>query len=760
MSASFLSPLVLLGSVFLALPIIIHLIMRRKPKPMLFPSLRFIRQRRQTNLKRMRVRHLLLLLLRLLLIGVICLALARPILSGGPADWAGASKMAVVLVFDSSVSMAYVHEGKSRLRAAKEMAEGLLQQLSKESLVAVLDSAERASGFVSVDDALTLIRAREIREVNRPVTAALEQGIRLLEQVPAGLPLLVCVFSDRTAASWDADFATTTLRPSKLAVEKKIGRPIRFLYIDLGLPEPRTVAIAGLSVRMPNDVVVPLEQLRLGGLAPGRVRLQALVRATSTTVNNLVQLLLDGKPVGEKAVRVAAAPGQMASAVVTFDELEIKGLHVGEVRLKNGDPKDKDDPRDYWNVRYFTLSCQERRVLLLADDPGDAIDFQLALESLQTLAVRCTVARPSEVPAALRPDQYGAVALINVARPGDDLWRKLKDYVNAGGGLMLLPGVNAVPAAYETDAALAVTPARLKDIREAPKEGTFLDPQAFDHPILARIKSWDRDLTPGRIYRFWEVEPLAAPLSEVLIPYSLDRRPALIERLFDQQQTGGRVLMLTTALYRRPGPEWREWNNFLDEQGFWLSVALPYLMTNYVLGGRAEAINFLMGEPIRFWLPSGVAISEYRVVGPVSGGGRIPADAKTLLLNEVRRCGSYQVRDAAAPERSTAAGSGATPPAGAAAPPVWSRHFSVNLDPAEIQWTEGRPTVEMINELLGSDSVQAGSGQLDLKALAHRQTGTAPPVELLPYLLLAVVVLLAAESWLANRFYQPLGDAA
>lgn len=759
MSASFLSPLVLLGSVFLALPVIIHLLMRRKPKPMLFPSLRFIRQRRQTNLKRMRVRHLLLLFLRLLLIGVLCLALARPILSGGPADWAGASKMAVVLVFDSSVSMAYVHEGRSRLRAAKDLAEGLLQQLSKESMVAVLDSAERGSGFVSVDDALTLIRAREIREVNRPVTAALEQGIRLLEQAPAELPLLVCVFSDRTAASWDADFATTTLRPSKLAVERKIGRQIRCLYLDVGLPEPRTVAIAGLSVRLPNEVVVPLEQLRLGGLAPGRVRLQAVVRASSTAVNNIVQLFLDGKPAGEKAVRISAAPGQTAAVVVTLDEMEIKGLHVGEVRLKNGDPKDKDDPRDYWNVRYFTLSCQERQVLLLADDPGDAIDFQLALESLQTLAVRCTVARPGEVPAALRPDVYGAVVLINVARPSDDLWRKLKDYVDAGGGLILLPGANAVPAAYETDAALALTPARLKDIRETPKDGTFLEPQAFDHPILARIKSWDRDLTPGRIYRFWDVEPLAAPLSAVLIPYSLDRRPALVERLFDQQQTGGRVLLLTTALYRRPTPDWQEWNNFLDEQGFWLSIALPYLMTNYVLGGRAEAINFLMGEPIRFWLPTGVALSEYRLVGPVSGSGRIPADAKTVLLNEVRRCGSYQIRDAAVPDRPVAAAAG-TAPAGATPAPLWSRHFSVNLDPAEIQWTEGRPTVEMINDLLGPDTVQGGSGQLDLKALAHRQTGTAPPLELMPYLLMAVVVLLAMENWLANRFYQPLGEAA
>jgi hypothetical protein len=751
--------MVLLGGALLALPILIHLIMRRKPKPLIFPALRFLQQRRQVNLQRMRLRHLLLLALRLLLIGLMCLALARPILSGAPADWAGASKMAVVFVFDSSVSMAYVHEGRSRLRLAKELAEGLLQQLSKESLVAVLDSSERGSNFVSVADGLQLIKTREIREVNRPITAAIDQGVRLMEQVPADLPLLLCIFSDRTAASWDADYAATTLRPNKLAVEKKIGRPVRCVYLDLGLAEPRTVAVVGLAVRLQNDVVVPIEQLRLGGLNPGRVRLQATVRATSTTVNNALRLLMDGKERGEKSLQLTAPPGRAATTLVTFDEVEISGLHVGEVRLKNGDPKDKDDTRDYWNLRHFTLSCQERQVLLLADDPADAIDFQLALESLQTLAVKCTVRRTTEVPALLTPDAFAAVALINVARPSDDLWRRLTGYVNAGGGLMILPGANAVPTAYQTDAALALTPARLKEVRNTPKEGAFLDPINYDHPIMARIRNWDRDLTPGRIFRFWDVEPIAPPQSTVITPYSFEKRPALIERLFDQQQTAGRVVMFTSALYRRPTPDWVEWNNFLDEQGFWLSIALPYLMTNYVMGGRAEQANFIVGEPIRFWLPAGKKVLEYRLSGPISGQVRLKGDAKTVLLPEARRCGSYEVRDAAAPAKPEPRPTAATAAAQPEPAPVWVRHFSVNLSPEEIQWTEGRPTPEALNEVLGSDALQTFTAKLDLKKLAHQQTGTAPPVELLPLLLLGVLLLLALENWLANRFYKPIREA-
>ncbi|HMP59327.1 MAG TPA: BatA domain-containing protein, partial [Gemmatales bacterium] len=645
MSGLFLSPLVLAGSALLALPIVIHLIMRRQPKPLKFPALRFLQERRKTNLQKLRLRHFLLLAMRMLLIGLLCLALARPILSGAPADWAGASKMAVVFVFDSSVSMAYVHEGRSRLHVAKEMSEQLLNQLSRESIVAVIDSAERGSGFVSVADALQLIRTREIREANRPITASVDLGMRLMEQAPADLPLLLCIFSDRTEASWDADYAATTLRATRQAVESKIGRPVRCVYLDLGLAEPRTVAISGLALRLPNDTVVPIEQLRTGSLSPGRVRLQATIRATSTTVNNVVRLIVDGKDHGEKSVQLTAPPGRTATTLVTFDDIEIKHQHVGQVRLKNSDPKDRDDSRDYWNVRHFTLSCQERQILLLADNPDDAIDFQLALESLQTLAVRCIVKKPAECPQPLLPDAYAAVALINVARPNDDLWQKLAEYVELGGGLMLLPGESSAPAAYQTDAALLVTPARLKELRTTPREGTFLDPAGYDHPIMARFKNWDRDLTPGRIFRFWDVEPIAAPQSEVVAPYSLDQRPALVERIFDKQKIAGRVLMLTTALYRRTTPGWVEWNNFLDEQGFWLSLALPYLMTQHVMGGRAEQMNYIVGDPVRFWLPTTLKLGDYHLSGPLTSQGKVPPNATVLTLAEARRAGNYRVRD-------------------------------------------------------------------------------------------------------------------
>ena len=75
---SFVHPLLLGGLLLVGIPVLIHLIMRQKPKHLLFPAFRFLVRQHRTNQRRLRLRHLLLLALRVLLIAAVCLALAQP----------------------------------------------------------------------------------------------------------------------------------------------------------------------------------------------------------------------------------------------------------------------------------------------------------------------------------------------------------------------------------------------------------------------------------------------------------------------------------------------------------------------------------------------------------------------------------------------------------------------------------------------------------------------------------------------------------
>src|SRR5436190_749384 len=141
MSIAFLSPMVLFGALLVAVPIVIHLVMRKKPKLLIFPALQFLQQRRKTNLRKLRLRHLLLLALRVLLILLIAFALARPLATNLPGELIVGRPLGVVMVFDTSLSMDYKVEGKTRLDQAKEQAQTFLKSLPGGSEVAVVDTA-------------------------------------------------------------------------------------------------------------------------------------------------------------------------------------------------------------------------------------------------------------------------------------------------------------------------------------------------------------------------------------------------------------------------------------------------------------------------------------------------------------------------------------------------------------------------------------------------------------------------------------------
>ena len=74
----FLHPGLLAGGALAALPIVLHLIMRQRPQRLEFPALRFLQARQASNRRTLKLRHLILLLLRMAVIAVLAAALARP----------------------------------------------------------------------------------------------------------------------------------------------------------------------------------------------------------------------------------------------------------------------------------------------------------------------------------------------------------------------------------------------------------------------------------------------------------------------------------------------------------------------------------------------------------------------------------------------------------------------------------------------------------------------------------------------------------
>src|SRR5947209_3995233 len=126
---TFVFPFLLGGLVLVGIPVLIHLIMRQKPKTLRFPAFRFLLQRHRTNLRKLRLRHLLLLALRMLLLAALCLALTRPRIFSEQLALRADRPVAAVFLFDTSYSMEYkVSGGPTRLEEAKRRGLELLDE--------------------------------------------------------------------------------------------------------------------------------------------------------------------------------------------------------------------------------------------------------------------------------------------------------------------------------------------------------------------------------------------------------------------------------------------------------------------------------------------------------------------------------------------------------------------------------------------------------------------------------------------------------
>src|SRR5207247_7227615 len=101
---TFLHPLALVGLAAAAIPALLHLLERRIPPEAEFPPLRYLSEAERQSARRLRLRHVLLLLLRTALIALIVLAAARPLLPApAPASMARAAvphRTALVVILD------------------------------------------------------------------------------------------------------------------------------------------------------------------------------------------------------------------------------------------------------------------------------------------------------------------------------------------------------------------------------------------------------------------------------------------------------------------------------------------------------------------------------------------------------------------------------------------------------------------------------------------------------------------------------------
>src|SRR5262249_9642830 len=394
------------------------------------------------------------------------------------------------------------------------------------------------------------------------------------------LPRFLYVFSDRTEASWELN-RLKDLQDLRDRIQPKVNA----VFVDVGVDQPSDFAIVDVKLRRQS---IPANQ---------PVIIEATVRATGTNYDGSIICRIDGKRVDQKAVQLQAGQSQ----VISFQSGGFtQGVHHVELTLEPADAAVA-----FNNVRFATFEIRApRQVLILTDNPGDAdrsgdaddLETALRQKNLPGGAFRCVIKSTKDAAKLTVSDRidpenalasYQAVCLLNVARPDEQLWQKLQEYVQKGGGLAVMLGNRADPEAYHrASAAKELLPGELKEVVIADTDvGVIWDTSAYQHPVITIFKDWAPFTQfPPKAFRYWQVSPLTS--DQVVVRYAdKEKRPAILERHFNVEKVRGRVLLFTTAL---DSPSLAvtskaRWNDYLSQSSFFLMLvdkAVGYLAGN------------------------------------------------------------------------------------------------------------------------------------------------------------------------------------
>ncbi|HVA47278.1 MAG TPA: BatA domain-containing protein [Pirellulales bacterium] len=715
----FVTPALLFGAAAAALPVVLHLVMRQQPRHLEFPALRFVQRREIANRRRMRLRHLLLLLLRMAVLCLLAFGLARPSIKSSGFIGDQEAPVAAAMVFDTSPRMDYKSENKTRLEEARETADWLVKQLPPDSLVAVLDSTPGQPVFqVDLGAAQQRISRLETTAAPQDLWDVIEQAVELLrkgeperKEMPERKELYV--FSDLTKAEWDPR-AAAKLR-QRLAESLGLG----IYVIDVGVKEPQNLALG---------------ELRLLAESITRNRPWSLtteVVSTGLAAERAVEVYLVNES-GEEEKRaqdiVAVASGASQGTEFSLGPLDT-GTHQGFVRLVGADGLAADDRR------WFTLDVKPPWKVLVASSPPLYERTRYFTEALAPDGFRqtgraqfeCDVVSFGELSQRSLED-YAVVALVDPGALDDDVWNQLDRYAESGGGVGIFLGAAARPESYQSAAAKRLLPGELgKFPRNFPDGGKYLVISNEQHPMVAKFRplkgSVPWDAFP--IYRYW---PLHKRPNGTAVVATCNKEPLLVERPVGK----GHVVLMTTPISMLNSAGDEPWNELVRGLENWPYFMLVLQVGSYLAGSTEGQLNYLAGEAAVLRLSADERYTTYLLTTPRGDTYRQSADPKqrAIVVTSTAWVGNYQV---------TAGGKQGG----------LDRGFSVNLPPSASEL--GRTDEDGLKQVFGDTEFRLARSRDEIdRQMSTGRVGR----ELFPLLMALVALVLAVEHFMSNRFYR------
>ena len=704
----FLAPLfVAAGIIGASIPIILHLLNRERARRLIFSTVRFIQMSHQTNVRRHKLKRLLLLLMRILMLALLGVAFARPFFAAAPVitQKIGGKRNAVI-VLDTSYSMQY----EEVFQNAKEEGIKILDGLDSTDAACLILSSDNARVVAPLGSEFSHLRsalnAAAVTYEPTDYLDALQTANEILESIPIGQKQIYLI-SDMQKRGWENFIETDKLNPD-----------VQIVFIHVGVEQPKNLAITGISV---PPVVLNEQQAS---------HLVARVHnyGDEPAENLPVRLFVDENMI--QTVQLDIEPNDLADAVFKIDFRD-EATHTGWVALP-------EDALAVDNKRYFTLqSLQSIKVHAVGNRSRtlpETFFMKMAFASGSD-AVPIDFSESTSVPNATVLGRTDVLILADVERFSPAEADRIKAYVAAGGGLIVTVGDNFDADVYEQHLG---GEGGLMPCNFVQAVGDAFDREQFrvlatikyEHPIFMPFKEPNHgDFGKARFYRLFQAVPTAD--ATVLAAYD-DGSPALFEKSYGGATplsavgTPGRVLCFTSTIDR-------DWNDLPIR-----AVYLPFLH---------EAIKYLALKDVK-------TSPDYRVGDSIELSAQIenagtqrnrvvavfnPDKVETRLQSdENNTTASTFYTDTTLPGIYSVHASGTT-----------ARYFVINTESTESDLAS-RDMEELTSMLKGTvDESLEDKPTGELIAQYHEDVEKRQDVWI--YLMLTVFALAVTEMFLANR---------
>ena len=648
---SFLNSIMLAGIAAVAVPIIIHLLNRRKFKTVTWAAMKFVKLSVDQNQRRMRIEDLILLLIRCALVILLALALARPASKDAASDVLGQTKVTAFVILDNSYSMDLQgRDGKNAFEEARAAAQETLKALPSGSAVGVLLASDIVQGLIDeptydLNQAEQAIKDAKVGHHATDLYPAVEFAFKALKPLQTAQPKEVYVITDGQASGWRQNSDIEKL------IEDNKG-DINFYVLRVGEDEsPDNLAVTKMDI---SSGLTPINH-------PLRFDVEVANHGMKERQDVTVDLFVNDEASPRDQVSIPSVPPGGTASVPLFTRLDREGYYA--IRAAFKDPKQVDalaaDNENHLVVR----AVKDLRVLLVdghqqGTDIRDHESFflQVALSPVADHYVQVDVKSPGEL-SRTGLERYAAVIMANVPSFEENDIELMQNYLRNGGGMIFYPGDKVDRDYYNEElfSKHAILPSPWGvPTGDASQDEQYVEFQkrAFEHPVTS---PWNNpefgSLGSARTFRWHPLEEKVEEQSKVKesgLPRVVLRYEKKAAAGQEEGILGGPAIMERDwgggKVYQFSSTADTDWSD-LPIRGASV-VPLVYRIIGSIQANQDSGLNLRVGEPFRKTLAVHQSSAEGFVFDPgLSRTNNLTAqtinEQPVLEFKDTHRAGFY-----------------------------------------------------------------------------------------------------------------------